>query len=285
MINALTIDVEDYWKIFSRDWLESDTEPTEAVVFCTNRLLDILDAFKTEATFFVVGEVARKFPKLICEIANRGHEIGSHGQQHYEVYRVSRQKFNQEVTTSKKIIEDITSKTVSGYRAPSFSIIPATQWALEVLCDAGYCYDSSVFPFKGRRYGWPGFSYDICRINLKDNKSIIEVPMSTIKLFGKTLPACGGGYLRHFPYFYTNWAMKNIVAKRPAIVYMHPYDIDTSAPPESIIGKLSQAKLRSKIRHALQLRQRNSVEEKLKTLFRNYRFSTIKNIIDQYFES
>lgn len=148
---------------------------------------------------------------------------------------------------------------MTGHRAPSFSITPKTCWALETLTEAGYKYDSSIFPFSGRRYGWPGFCQDICNLELPNGKSIIEVPMSTTRIFGKNLPACGGGYLRHFPYFYTRWAMDRILQKRPAVVYLHLYDMDTSPGPTHIETELPKASKRSKLRHVLQLRNRSTV--------------------------
>lgn len=281
MMNALTIDVEDYWKIFSRDWLYVDTEPTDAVVRNTNFLLSILDRHGVKCTFFVVGEVAAKFPQLVQEVASCNHEIAAHGYQHFEIYRISRRQFYQEVSDTKKLLEDITGQNVQGHRAPSFSIVPETQWALEVLCEAGFQYDSSIFPFAARRYGWPDFGRDIRKVPLPNGKSIIEVPLSTAWLLGKVLPACGGGYLRHFPIWYTNWAINRIQRLRPVIVYMHPYDFDADPEPGSaqIEAMLANAPKRSKRRHALQLRNRHTMELKLNWLLSNFQFTTIQDVI------
>lgn len=280
MINALSIDVEDYWKIFACDWLGKNIEPTEAVLRNTKKILGIFENYNVKASFFVLGEVAKKFPALLREINSLGHEIAVHGYKHYVIYTINRKKFRQEVSDAKKLIEDIIGKGVNGHRAPSFSISPKTRWALDVLGEVGYKYDSSIFPFAGSRYGWPGFSKDICEVELENGKTIIEVPMSTISILGKSLPSCGGGYLRHFPYIYTRWAINRIQQNRPAIVYMHPYDLDTEKGSDEIEAILqTTAPRRSRLRHALQLRNRRTMETKLNRLLRSYKFAPICDVI------
>lgn len=280
MINAFSIDVEDYWKNYSRDVLGYDAPPSDAVVRCTGRLLEILSGFDAKATFFVVGEVAQKYPGLVKEIAAAGHEVGSHGLGHYQANKISREKFVFEITESKKVIEDILGSEVKGHRATSFTVTPNTKWALDDLSEAGYLYDSSVFPFQGRRYGWPGFCRDVCRVKLSQSSEIIEVPMTVVDFMGKKLPACGGGYLRHFPYAYTQWAIKRVVLKRPFIVYIHPYDIDVSPPPsEDYAEVVSNAALWPKVRNLLQLRNRSTVEGKLKKMLASYSFISIVDLI------
>jgi polysaccharide deacetylase family protein (PEP-CTERM system associated) len=280
MINALSVDVEDYWNVFLRDWLGiADAEPAEAVVRNTEWFLQTLEEFGIKATFFVVGEVALKFPNLLREIANRGHEVGSHGYGHWEIHRIDRDRFRYEVVESKRIIEDITGQKVRGHRAPSFSIMPATCWALEEISSAGYEYDSSIFPFRGNRYGWPSFSKGICKVKLPNGRSIIEVPLSTVRIFGINLPACGGGYLRHFSYLYTRWAMKRIQPSRPVIVYVHPYDIDTEPGPEEIENACANGPIRAKMQHLLQLRNRHTMKSKLNRLLNDYPFGRICDVI------
>ena len=209
-INALSIDVEDYWSIFSRDWLHIDAQPSKAVVRNTEWFLDTLSTRNVKATFFILGEVAEKFPSLINKIAGQGHEIGSHGSSHKQIFKMDPEQFRREIAASKRLLEEITGTAVKGYRAPAFSVMEKTKWALEVLVQVGFEYDSSVYPISGKRYGWPGFSKDICKIDLPDGQSIIEVPMSTVTVLGKTLPAAGGGYIRHFPYIVTKLAIKQI---------------------------------------------------------------------------
>ena len=186
-VNAFTLDVEDYWFIFFRFWLSKDAEPGDAVVRNTEWFLETLGQYNVKATCFILGDVAKKHPALIKKIADNGHEIASHGFSHNQIFNLSQEEFRQEVSDSKKLLEDISSSVVAGYRAPAFSIIPETEWALEILAEEGYRYDSSVYPISGKRYGWPGFSQDICKVDLPSGRSIIEAPMSTVKVLGKTL--------------------------------------------------------------------------------------------------
>ncbi|MFC1677026.1 DUF3473 domain-containing protein [Planctomycetota bacterium] len=277
--NALSIDVEDYWSILSRDWLHIDSEPSNAVVTNTEYFLRTLGEYGVKATFFVLGEVAEKFPSLIKKIAQDGHEIGSHGVSHKQIFKIGEEQFRQEISESKKMLEDIIGTAVKGYRAPAFSMMPKTKWALEILAQEGFEYDSSVYPTSGRRYGWPGFSKDICKVDLPNGESIIEVPMSTVTILGKTLPTAGGGYLRHFPYVITKWAIKRIQKKRPVIVYMHPYEIDVdervfSTDHLSIDERDKVVKL-----HKWQLRNRGSVPGKLNNLLSEFKFAPLKDVI------
>ena len=157
-LNALTIDIEDYWSIFSRDWLHIDAEPSDAVVRNTEWFLQTLAQHNVKATFFILGEVAKKFPSIIKKIAEDGHEIGAHGFSHRQIFKLTEEEFRREVADCKKLLEDTTSGPVLGHRAPAFSIMPETKWALEVLAEEGFEYDSSIYPIAGGRYGWPGFS-------------------------------------------------------------------------------------------------------------------------------
>lgn len=280
MLNALTIDVEDYWSIFSRDWLHIDLQPSDAVVRNTEWFLDTLSQHNVKATFFILGEVAEKFPSLIKKIADRGHEIGSHGFFHKQLFKLNENQFRKEVADSKKMLEDITSTIVLGYRAPAFSIMPQTKWALEILVQEGFKYDSSISPISGKRYGWPGFSRDICKIDLPSGSSIIEVPMSTVTVFGKTFPAAGGGYIRHFPYIVTKHAIKHIQKQRPVIVYMHPYEIDTEDVAFETKHLSDSDKNKVLTFHKIQLRNRKTMRQKLRNLLSNFDFALIAQIID-----
>ena len=279
MLNVLTIDVEDYWSTFLRCWFDKDTEPNEAVVRNTEWFLETLAEFNVKATCFILGEVAVKYPALIKKISNNGHEVGSHGFSHNQIFNLSQDQFRQEVSYSKKLLEDIISSSVVGFRAPAFSVMPQTQWALEVLAEEGYKYDSSVFPISGKRYGWPDFSQDICKVDLPSGKSIVEVPMSTVEIMGKTLPAAGGGYLRHFPYLLTKTAIKQIQKKRPAIVYMHPYEIDLENKKLDFSLMSFAQKCKTVKFHLLQLRNRKTVSRKLLKLLQEFEFTSLSEMI------
>jgi len=281
MVNGLSIDVEDYWSILSRDWLHIDAEPSDAVVRNTEWFLKTLAEHNVKATFFILGEVAKKFPGLITRIAQAGHEVASHGWSHTQIFKLNKEQFRKEIVDSKKLLEDITSCPVFGYRAPAFSVMPSTKWALEVLLQEGFEYDSSIFPVSGKRYGWEGFSKDICRVELPSGRTIVEVPMSTVTILGKSLPAAGGGYIRHFPYAFTRWAIKRIQKVRPAIVYIHPYEID--AEPRAFDMEHLFCKERNRVIkfHKIQQRNRNTTASKLFKLLKEFKFSTIGEVINK----
>jgi len=285
MTNALTIDVEDYQNVFARDWLERDGPPTEAVVANTERLLAMFAESKVLGTFFVLGEVAETFPKLIRDIASAGHELGVHGYYHRQMFKLTQESLQREVADAKARIEDLIGCPVIGHRAPAFSITPETRWALDVLAEVGFRYDSSIFPIAGRRYGWPGFRPDIHTMTLNDGAELVEVPLSTVSVLGRKLPACGGGYLRHFPGFVTRWAFRQVQRQRPAILYMHPYEIELSPPPIETSHMEGGAAHRAKWIHRLQLRNRHTVEAKVRALLSEFRFAPMRDVIEQHLVS
>ncbi|MCH7814793.1 MAG: DUF3473 domain-containing protein [Planctomycetes bacterium] len=284
MIHALTIDVEDYHSILARDWLDREAPPSEAVVRKTHRLLEMLAEHDVRATFFVLGEVAQTFPHLIRDLVEAGHEVGVHGYHHRQVFKLTPEEFRAEVGGAQSLIQDITGVAAQGHRAPAFSITPQTSWALEVLAELGFRYDSSVFPIAGRRYGWPGFPLDIHEMTLDSGRKIIEAPLTTVSVFGKRFPACGGGYLRHFPYWYTRWAIRRAQRSRPAIVYLHPYELDT-VPYAPDVSGLSPDARRTALRfHRGQTRNRHTVKQKLVRLLGEFRFTTVSEVIDRVLE-
>jgi|CXWL01.1.fsa_nt_gi polysaccharide deacetylase family protein (PEP-CTERM system associated) len=281
MINALTIDVEDHYNLLSRDWLGKDMAPTEAVVTNTRRLLEHLGKRGVRATFFVLGEVAESFPDLIRAMVSGGHELGVHGYYHRQVFKMTPDEFRREVRDAKAILEDVAGIAMHGHRAPAFSIMPSTRWALDVLADLGFRYDSSIFPIAGRRYGWPGFSPEIHEVTTDSGAKIIEAPLTTVELFGRRWPACGGGYIRHFPGFVSHWAMRRVMAHRPVIVYLHPYEIDTMMGPADTSGLAPNEATKVKRMHWLQLRNRKSVEPKILSLLDRYEFAPLCDVIEQ----
>ncbi len=281
MLNALSFDVEDGWSIFSRDWLFREIELTDTIVRDTDWVLKTLEGRNIRATFFVLGNVAQKFPSLIRQIADDKHEIGVHGFSHKQIFKLTKEEFRSEVADVKKLLEDIISAPVPGYRAPAFSVIPKTSWALEVLAEEGFVYDSSIVPCKNSRYGWPGFSRDICRIDLHSGSSIIEVPMTVVNfpVIGKGF-VTGGGYIRHFPYCLSSFMIKLIQKHRPAIVYMHPYEFATGIYPLSF-SHLSKEKKKRVFRHLkFAARNRKSMPCKLRKLLSEFKFSTISQVIE-----
>ena len=281
MVNALTIDVEDYWAILQRDWLNiPQAKPSESVIRNTEWFLNMFSGHNVKATFFILGEVAACFPRLIKEIAGQGHEIAVHGFYHRQIFKLSRDEFKKETGDAKKLLEDLCGQEVIGHRAPAFSMNKNTQWALDVLAELGYKYDSSVSPMAGNRYGWPGFKKEIHRMSLASGRSIIEVPMSTISLGIKEL-GIGGGYMRHLPYLYTKWAITHIQKKRPTIIYIHPYEIDEeliNLSFDNIPGE--KDKMKALRFHRFQLRNRHTVKNKVIKLLNDFKFISIKNLLN-----
>jgi polysaccharide deacetylase family protein (PEP-CTERM system associated) len=247
MLNALTIDVEDYYHVSGfesvirfEDWghYESRVERN------TLRLLDLLDAHHTKATFFVLGWVAARFPHLVRTIHERGHEVGSHGYAHQRIYTQTPEQFRQETRRSMRILEDATGRPIYGYRAASYSITKESLWALQILQEEGFTYDSSIFPIHHDRYGIPGYQRFCHVLNGSREKGLLEFPISTVRLAGSNIPIAGGGYLRLFPYTFIRWGIRHINAKedQPALVYLHPWEIDPEQPriPANALSRFRQ---------------------------------------------
>lgn len=278
MINALTIDVEDYFQVTAfanyikvKDW---DMYPSR-VLDNTIKILDILDTFSVKATFFVLGWIANKFPSLVKEIHDRGHEIASHGYEHQLIYIIGPEKFKDDIRRSKKLLEDICGEKIVGYRAPSYSITEKSLWALDILIEEGFLYDSSIFPVAHDIYGIPyadRFSHDIQR----PSGIIKELPLSTIEIrclgFKYRIPVAGGGYLRLFPLWFTKKTINalNIKEQQPAVLYFHPWEIDFKQPRIN-------AGIKSRIRHYVNL---SKTEGRIKDILSSFKFAPMRNILE-----
>jgi polysaccharide deacetylase family protein (PEP-CTERM system associated) len=277
MINALTIDVEDYFQVTAfegvvdrQDWAVYPSR----VENNTRRVLDLLDEYSIKATFFVLGWVAERFPDIVLDIAKRGHEVACHGYGHELVYTLEPEAFRADVRRSKAFLEQLTGTPVLGYRAPSYSITQKSLWALDILIEEGFAYDSSIFPIIHDNYGIPGaerFSYTITR----PAGSILEFPLTTLNLnmLGRkiALPIAGGGYLRLLPAGVIQWGMRRInqIEQQPTVLYFHPWEIDADQPR-------IRASLKSRFRHYLNL---DTTEDKLRTLFRGLEFGTMSRVL------
>jgi polysaccharide deacetylase family protein (PEP-CTERM system associated) len=220
--NGISVDLEDWFSLVRRRIWGVDEPPTARVVSATRRLLDLLDSAGTKATFFVLGNVAATFPELVREVAERGHEIGTHGYSHFRVDAIGGERFRDELRTSREAIERACGRRPVGHRAPEFSVTAATPWAFEVMASEGLSYDSSVFPIRHRRYGIPGAPvgpYSIGKLR--------ELPLATLIVAGRRIPAAGGGYLRYFPYAMIEGAVRQANRRGdPAVIYLHPYEFD-----------------------------------------------------------
>jgi polysaccharide deacetylase family protein (PEP-CTERM system associated) len=200
------------------------------VVRNTEIILDLLAERGTAATFFVLGWVAERHPELVRRIAAAGHEVGSHSWWHYRVTRIDRSTFRTEVRSSKQALEDLVGAPVLGFRAPSFSIVPGLEWAFDELIEAGYVYDSSVFPIRRPGYGYPSaprWPYSIAR----SGGTLLELPVATLALGPVRIPAAGGGYLRQIPFDLIRGAFGQAQRRGgPGVFYVHPWEVDVDQP-------------------------------------------------------
>lgn len=266
----MTVDVEDYFQVSAfenvishKNW---DQYPLR-VEKNTYRLLELFEEHNAKCTFFILGWVVEKCPKLIQSIVSFGHEIASHGFAHQRVVNMTREQFFRDVEKSKKVLEDSSGKAVLGYRAPSFSINNSNEWAFDVLAELGFKYSSSTYPIKHDLYGvpdWPRFCY-------KRSEGILEIPIPTLQKKGRNVGIGGGGYFRLYPYMLSDRRIKRYLLeeKQPYNFYFHPWEIDPKQP------KIQNAPLKSKLRHYLNL---SRMEHKLVKLLEDYQWSTMQNI-------
>ena len=270
--NAMTIDVEDYFQVsafapvISRDsWPERECRVEQNVA----RILDMLERRGVHATFFTLGWIAERYPAMVRRIVAGGHELASHGYGHLRASDQSRAEFTDDITRSKAILEDIGGQAVLGYRAPSFSIGTANLWALDALHDAGYRYSSSIYPIQHDHYGMP----DAPRFAFYPNgpDGLLEIPITTVEVMARKLPAGGGGYFRLLPYALSRWMMERVnqVDQQSAIFYFHPWEIDPGQPrPEG-------ASLKSRFRHYVNLER---MEGRIEQLTRDFKWDRMDRI-------
>jgi peptidoglycan-N-acetylglucosamine deacetylase len=234
MINALSIDVEDwYCNEFLTKYL-----PKEKVDQCSESVIPVLDLLKrydVKSTFFILGTVAERHPEIIKRIFDDGHEIASHGYSHKMLSHLSTSEFENEIIKSIELLEAITGRRPEGFRAPSFSLNNSTKWALEVLVKHNFQYDASVFPIRSNLYGVPGAPVYPYRPSMRDiskedfHGKIVEFPMSTLNI-GVNIPVTGGFYFRSLPLFFQKFAITRINRTRPAMLYVHPWEMYLSTP-------------------------------------------------------
>ena len=234
IVNAMTIDVEDYFHVSVFDGVvpRHQWDGLESRVCAnTERILEILDERDVRATFFILGWVAERFPDLVRRIAWAGHEIASHGYAHRLVYDQTPTAFREDVRRAKALLEATAGVPVMGFRAPSYSITARSLWALDILIEEGYTYDTSIFPIHHDRYGIPLSARHPYWIH-RDAGSILEIPGSTLRWNGMNLPIGGGGYFRLLPYAWTRWGISQLhrQEQRPAVFYLHPWEIDPDQP-------------------------------------------------------
>lgn len=219
---VVTVDVEDW----PQSTWDRDLPITRRAAANTRRLLVLLREADVRATMFVLGKFAEVFPDVVREIREDRHEIACHGYGHVEIFTQSRQEFANDVRRSKDVIEQILGEPIKGYRAPDFSIVRQTLWALEILAKAGFQYDSSIFPVYRPRYGIPQWPPEPVQVCLPGHLNIIEFPIGTFRWLGKNWPVGGGGYHRLLPGFMSRYFVKTAMASAPFVFYCHPYELD-----------------------------------------------------------
>ena len=274
MRNILTVDLEDWLVVENlKDnirYEEWDGLP-ERVVKSTNRLLELFDYYDVRATFFVLGWIAEKHPRLIYDVSSMGHEIACHSYRHGRIDSLTEEQFREDTQKAVKAIEEACGVTPVGYRAPSWSINSKIPWAFEVLAEMDFLYDSSVYPIKHDIYGEPGGPKKIVRIELESGRYIHEVPASTVNILGKNFPVGGGGYLRHSPFWFTKKMINRLNQdNRPAVIYIHPWEIDERQP--RVEGLTAFQKYR-------QYGSINTIEKKMELLLQTFDFSTVRDYI------
>jgi polysaccharide deacetylase family protein (PEP-CTERM system associated) len=268
-VNAMTIDVEDYFHVSVFDGVvpRHQWDSLESRVSAnTDQILEIFEEHGVRATFFILGWVAERFPDLVHRIAGAGHEIASHGYAHRLVYDQTPSAFRDDVRRAKGLLESTAGVPVFGFRAPSYSITPRSLWALDVLIEEGYTYDTSIFPIHHDRYGIPLSARHPYWIH-RESGSILEIPGSTLRWNGMNLPIGGGGYFRLLPYAWTRWGISqlNREERRPAVFYLHPWEIDPGQPrlQTSTLGRM---------RHYGRLAQ---TEQRLRQLVSDFSFGPL----------
>jgi len=275
MVHMLSVDVEEYFQVEAfrgvvdrKDWDSFPVRVTDNV----SRILDLFDSYGVKATFFFLGWVAARFPQLIRETARRGHEVGCHSFWHRTVFSLDPAEFRNDTRRAKEVIEQAAGCKVIGYRAPSWSVTSQSLWALDILAEEGFSYDSSIFPIHHDVYGIPGAKRFAHLWNCSSGAQLPEIPPTTVQLGPMNVPAAGGGYLRLFPLAFTRWAFRQMEdrERQPVVVYFHPWEIDPQQP------RIRGCSLRSRLRHYTNL---DKMEGRLRFLLSKYRFQPMKNAL------
>ncbi|MCW8855325.1 MAG: DUF3473 domain-containing protein [Gammaproteobacteria bacterium] len=273
--NAFTVDVEDYFQVsaFENDVKRSDWDSIDSRVSRnTDVILEILSQHKVKGTFFVLGWVAERYRNIVEKIDKEGHEVACHGFSHKLIYNQTVSEFKEETIRAKEILEDIVQKPVNGYRAASYSITNDSLWALDVLVEAGFKYDSSIYPVTHDRYGISDAQELPHLISSPSGNELVEFPLSIYKILQYHLPVSGGGYFRLYPYFFTKYALSSINRNhKPFVFYLHPWEIDPQQP------RISTNPL-SRFRHYNNL---ELCESRLQKLLSDFKFTTMNAVLDE----
>jgi polysaccharide deacetylase family protein (PEP-CTERM system associated) len=268
--HAMTVDVEDYYHVaaFAKVIKPSDWDNWPSRVEAnTHKLLQLFSDHDLKITFFILGWVAERYPELVKTIRAQGHEIASHGYSHQLIYKQLPQVFRAETAKSKQILEDLGQAPVHGYRAASYSITLNSLWALDILAELGFTWDSSIFPTRHDNYGIPGSPEEPYRI-ITNKGSLLEFPLTTAKVLGQAIPAAGGGYFRQYPYALSRWLFEraSLNQTKPQIFYLHPWEVDPEQP------RVPNASWFSNFRHYTNLKR---CMPRLERMITDFNFGTI----------
>jgi len=276
MKNAFTVDVEDYFQVegfaqvIDRNSWDGFRTRVRANIAT---LLEMLARRGVRATFFVLGWVAHKHPEIVREIAAAGHEVASHGMSHKLIYTQTPAEFRGETRDAKALLEDLCQKPVIGYRAATYSITRRSLWALDILCEEGFRYDSSIFPMRHDRYGIPDAEPRPHVLTTPGGARLVEFPISVLHYAGAKFPVGGGGYFRLFPYRFTRWALRRLNGQQQEFVfYIHPWEVDPEQP------RVRAASAVSRFRHYLNL---DSCAQRLGRLLEDFEFDTMHAVLAQ----
>jgi polysaccharide deacetylase family protein (PEP-CTERM system associated) len=278
---AISVDVEDGINIAMRDVFGKEMHPTDRVVSNTERILDLFERYDTKATFFTLGQIAEHYPNLVKKIHIKGHEIGVHGYDHHRFDKMNPELARSQLSRAKALLEDLTGEGVIGHRAPAFSINEQTKWALPLLAELGFRYDSSIMPCRATHYGWPGFPDNVTEIQFKDGKSILEIPMSTIKLGSRKIPCLGGSYFRLLPYRVSKYAIDKIGKRNTPVFYMHPYETDPERYPNYYFDELEKVSVVTRYKMKSMWFGRKNVLKKMEKMLLQYNTVTMAELLEK----
>lgn len=270
IVNALTIDVEDYFQVsaFAPYIARTDWERRECrVERNVERILSLLDAHDAKATFFTLGWIAERYPHVVRDIVAAGHELASHGYGHERASDLTPEAFSADIESAKKILEDLGGVEVRGYRAPSFSIGHGNLWAFDCLAQAGYRYSSSIYPIRHDHYGMP----DAPRFAHPRTPTLLEIPVTTLRAFDRNWPSSGGGYFRLLPYALSRWLLRSVNDgdRQAAIFYFHPWEIDADQP------RVEGIDAKTRFRHYVNIPR---MERRLAQLLGDFRWGRMDDI-------
>jgi len=274
IVNAMSVDVEDYFQVsaFSNIVSRGDWDRHECrVERNVDNILQSFDDAKTHATFFTLGWVCERYPGMIRRIVDAGHELASHGYEHTQVFKQTADSFRADVMKTKALLEDTGGTEIRGYRAASFSIDGRTPWAFEVLRETGHAYSSSVYPIRHDHYGMP----DAPRFAYKPDagSTMLELPLTTLRIAGRNLPCAGGGYFRLLPYVVSRWGIRRVNRRegQSSIFYFHPWEIDPDQP------RFPSTPPRTRFRHYVNLRRMST---RLRALLSDFAWDRIDRVFE-----